>query len=192
MEKKLTKNEKGITLVALIITIIILLILAVVSIRAITGDSILEKAEVGKNKYEEAKVEEEGKLNEYSDAMDIYAENSKGELKGTIDYKNSDGDTITLDFNNMSGSLMGEETSNLVTDGKTYTISGKETFPNATYKLFGMKGKNGYVILVNENYCIFLGEFAQNEDEIKDLIDQGESDNKENKITTDSNVFVRQ
>ena len=46
--------------------------------------------------------------------------------------------------------------------------------------------------MVNENYCIFLGEFAQNEDEIKDLIDQGESDNKENKITTDSNVFVRQ
>ncbi len=190
MEKKLTKNEKGITLVALIITIIILLILAVVSIRAITGDSILEKAEVGKNKYEEAKVEEEGKLNEYSDAMDIYAGNSKGELKGIITYKNDD--TITMNFDEMNVLLSGEGTFKTITDGKTYTISGKETFPNATYKLFGMEGNNGYIILVNENYCIFLGEFAQNEDAIKVLIDQWESYNKANKITIDGNVFTRQ
>ena len=61
MEKKLTKNEKGITLVALIITIIILLILAVVSIRAITGDNILGKAEAGKNMYSETEEEEKVK-----------------------------------------------------------------------------------------------------------------------------------
>ena len=65
MEKRLTKNEKGITLVALIITIIVLLILAVVSIRAITGDNILGKAETGKNKYEKARKDELDILKSY-------------------------------------------------------------------------------------------------------------------------------
>ncbi len=70
MEKRLTKNEKGITLVALIITIIILLILAVVSIRAITGDNILEKAEAGKEKYTNSKEVEEDRLRNYVDYLD--------------------------------------------------------------------------------------------------------------------------
>ncbi len=70
MEKKLTKNEKGITLVALIITIIILLILAVISIRAITGDNILGKAETGKNKYLDAKEQEEEKIKNYVEFID--------------------------------------------------------------------------------------------------------------------------
>ena len=47
------------------ITIIVLLILAVVSIRAITGDNILGKAETGKNKYEKARKNELGRLKEY-------------------------------------------------------------------------------------------------------------------------------
>ena len=65
MKKKLTKNEKGITLVALIITIIVLLILAVVSIRAITGDNILGKSETAKEKYESAKSNELDILKNY-------------------------------------------------------------------------------------------------------------------------------
>ncbi len=71
METKLTKNEKGITLVALIITIIILLILAVVSIRAITGDNILGKSETAKEKYESAKKDEADRLGDYTNAIQI-------------------------------------------------------------------------------------------------------------------------
>ena len=37
--KKKLKNEKGITLIALVITIIVLLILAAVSIATLTGDN---------------------------------------------------------------------------------------------------------------------------------------------------------
>ena len=81
MEKKLTKNEKGITLVALIITIIILLILAVVSIRAITGDNILGKAEAGKEKYESAKKEEEKTLGDYVDSMDLNKNSGSSDAK---------------------------------------------------------------------------------------------------------------
>ena len=70
MEKKLTKNEKGITLVALIITIIVLLILAVISIRAITGDNILGKSETAKEKYESAKSNELDILKNYENNIE--------------------------------------------------------------------------------------------------------------------------
>ncbi len=70
MEKKLTKKEKGITLVALIITIIILLILAVISIRAITGDNILGKSEKAKEKYESAKSNELDILKDYENSIE--------------------------------------------------------------------------------------------------------------------------
>ena len=59
---KLTKIEKGITLVALIITIIILLILAIVSIRAIKDGGILSKTQSAKEVYSEAEEEEKIKL----------------------------------------------------------------------------------------------------------------------------------
>ena len=70
MEKELTKNEKGITLVALIITIIVLLILAVISIRAITGDNILGKSETAKEKYESAKSNELDILKNYENNIE--------------------------------------------------------------------------------------------------------------------------
>lgn len=56
------KQEKGITLVALIITIIVLLILAVVSVGVIQEDGIIRKAQLAAQKHEEAKLEEEMKL----------------------------------------------------------------------------------------------------------------------------------
>ena len=62
---KRTKNNKGITLVALIITIVILLILAVVSINAIQNDGILEYAENAKTSYTQGQVNEQGTLKGY-------------------------------------------------------------------------------------------------------------------------------
>ena len=66
----LTKNEEGITLVALIIKIIVLLILAVVSIRAITGDNILGKSETAKEKYESTKSNELDILKDYENSIE--------------------------------------------------------------------------------------------------------------------------
>ena len=59
---KLTKNQKGITLVALIITIIVLLILAVVSIRAIKDGGILSKTQTAKETYSESEEKEKIQL----------------------------------------------------------------------------------------------------------------------------------
>lgn len=59
---KFRRNEKGITLVALIITVIILLILAVISIKAVKDGGILNKTQVVKKVYSEAEEAEKIKL----------------------------------------------------------------------------------------------------------------------------------
>ena len=61
MKTKL-KNNKGITLVALIITIIVLLILAMVSIRLVMNGGIIDRAEKGTKAYTESEVQEQIKL----------------------------------------------------------------------------------------------------------------------------------
>ena len=54
MLSKKSKNDNGITLVALVITIIILLILAGISISALTNTGIFKSAKDAKTKSEEA------------------------------------------------------------------------------------------------------------------------------------------
>lgn len=57
------KNEKGITLIALVVTIIVLLILAGVSISMIMGENgIVNRAQDSKEKTKEAELEEEVEL----------------------------------------------------------------------------------------------------------------------------------
>ena len=62
MEKRYSKSNKGITLVALIITIVVLLILTAVIIKEINGDGIIGKAKSGSNKFKIASIIEELEL----------------------------------------------------------------------------------------------------------------------------------
>ena len=56
MMRKNLKNQKGITLIALVVTIIILLILAGISIATLTGENgLLNKANVAKEESKKAK-----------------------------------------------------------------------------------------------------------------------------------------
>ena len=58
--KKITKEQNGITLVALVITIVILIILAVISITAVFGENgLIKRAQEAKNMTEEATRNEE-------------------------------------------------------------------------------------------------------------------------------------
>ena len=64
------KNNKGVTLVALVVTIIVLIILAGISINLILGDNgIITIAKKAKENTELAKVEEEKALNEFHEQM---------------------------------------------------------------------------------------------------------------------------
>ena len=65
MKEKQMKNNKGITLVALVVTIIILIILAGISINMLVGtDGLITKAKQAKENIELAQTEEQTRLNE--------------------------------------------------------------------------------------------------------------------------------
>ena len=74
MSKEEIKNTKGITLIALVITIIVLLILAGVSIAMLTGQNgILTQAQRAKNETNSAAENEAGRLDEYNNIINNYA-----------------------------------------------------------------------------------------------------------------------
>ena len=76
------KQEKGITLVALIITIIILLILAVVSIMAVTGTGLFAKASDAVDKYDNSTEKENFVMDNHIATIDSYNPgNGGGSLK---------------------------------------------------------------------------------------------------------------
>lgn len=65
------KENKGITLVALVVTIIVLIILAGISISLLLGDNgIIQKAQAGGEKYKEAAIKEHLQLL----AADVFAD----------------------------------------------------------------------------------------------------------------------
>ena len=80
MNKNLkNKQEKGITLIALVVTIVVLLILAGVSISLVLNNNgVISKAKDAKNQYAEAQTNEEKQLNEVSDWIDTKVGDTTG------------------------------------------------------------------------------------------------------------------
>ena len=70
--KKILKNTKGITLVALVITIVILLILAGISISALTNTGIFQKAKDAKEKSEAEEKQQSETLDNYEKELNKY------------------------------------------------------------------------------------------------------------------------
>ena len=93
-QKRMQKNSKGITLIALVITIIVLLILAGVTIATLTGDNgILNQAGKAKDKTTEAEAIER---------VQVEVAGSYG-LDGTIDK-----DQLNKNLGNIAGLKIGE------------------------------------------------------------------------------------
>ena len=83
------KNNKGITLVALVITIIVLLILAGVSISMVSGDDgIISRASSASEKTNEATAQEVEDLEESKDYIDNFV---AGNYKVTFNYNDATG-----------------------------------------------------------------------------------------------------
>lgn len=70
------KNEIGITLLALVITIIILLILAGVTISMLANEGIIGKANLAKERYENAQDYENNQLDKFDNLIDKYNTNN--------------------------------------------------------------------------------------------------------------------
>ena len=73
------KQEKGITLIALVVTIVVLLILAGVSISLVLNNNgVISKAKDAKNQYAEAQANEEKHFNEVTDWIDTKVGDTTG------------------------------------------------------------------------------------------------------------------
>ncbi len=78
------KQERGITLIALVVTIVVLLILAGVSISLVLNNNgVISKAKDAKNQYAEAQTNDEKQLNEVTDWIDTKVGDTTG---GGSDY----------------------------------------------------------------------------------------------------------
>ena len=90
MNKKLkNKQEKGITLIALVVTIIIMLILAGVSIKlAIDNNGVIENAKEAKDQYEQAQANDESGLEDLASKLkeQIDANKNNNSGSGSSDY----------------------------------------------------------------------------------------------------------
>lgn len=115
--KKILKNTKGITLVALVITIIILLILAGISISALTNTGIFQKAKDAKQKSNDAALDQNTKLDEYENELDKY-------LPQKLIDKVNDGTIKVGDY--ISYTPDGASTENILQELATYSGSENE------------------------------------------------------------------
>ena len=87
MKKEIkNKQEKGITLIALVVTIVVLLILAGVSLSLVLNNNgVISKAKEAKNRYAEAQTNEEKHLNEVSDWIKEIVGDTTGGSGSTVD-----------------------------------------------------------------------------------------------------------
>ena len=119
IENTKKNNNRGITLIALVVTVIVLLILATVSIQMLTGENgIIRRAKEAKDNTEKATAGEKIKL-EVLGSMDIYGTPNANKLKTAL---TSIGATVkgsTLPF---LATLDGHDFT-ISEDGTTYEIS---------------------------------------------------------------------
>ena len=129
--KKMAKERRGVTLIALVITIIVLLILAGVTIAMLTGDNgIISKAMQAKNKTEEARKTEEAGLKKIENYI-----NGKSAEAGVVVQ-----DLKSIKSDGTEGEVIGEK----VSDG----AEGVVPVPNGFYYVGGTV-KSGAVISDN-------------------------------------------
>ena len=122
------KNNRGITLIALVVTIVVLLILAGVSINALFGNSgIIEKAKEAQNKMDQAAENDQKGINELSNWIDNNINNSdkngsseftigtkKYKMEGNMTWKDWVGslynvDKYKIDGNETNGTILRED-----------------------------------------------------------------------------------
>ena len=106
MLSKKSKNNNGITLVALVISIIILLILATISIQSLTNTGLFAKAQEAKEKTKNATENQAKILNEYEDELNKYvsgASKAKTDWTGKVNKPKLMAGMTAIKFNDPTG-----------------------------------------------------------------------------------------
>ena len=135
MKEGKMRQERGITLIALVVTIVVLIILATVSINAVLGQNgIIGKAKQAKESYEKSVKAEDTAMQELLNEMAQYDTDNSGLGGGTTKPEEGitatvEGKTVTITKDNVAtylGRVVSnyKPTTNTVTVGtNTYTVS---------------------------------------------------------------------
>ena len=135
MKEGKMRQERGITLIALVVTIVVLIILATVSINAVLGQNgIIGKAKQAKESYEKSVKAEDTAMQELLNEMAQYNTYNSGSGGGTTKPEEGitatvEGKTVTITKDNVAdylGRVVSnyKPTTNTVTIGSTtYTVS---------------------------------------------------------------------
>ena len=87
--KKLKKQAKGITLIALVVTIIVLLILAGIALNLTIGQNgIFSRAQTAANTWRNAETNEQLAMNDFADLIDNYTNQKENEIDASTVSKN--------------------------------------------------------------------------------------------------------
>lgn len=159
IKKDRKSNEKGITLIALIITIIILIILAAVSLKAVFSDRLLDVATSGVDNYVTAQEEEGEEFNNVDRYIKVatnkkpnievlrYSDRTASSMKITAMATDGDGENLTYKL------YVGETKENLSeqTDIKEKVEQGTEVSWTVTVK--DATSVYYYKVIVSDEYA---------------------------------------
>lgn len=177
MKEIKTRNNKGITLIALVITIIIVLILATIIIVVQNdGNSIINKAVSSKTENEKAKDKEQVELLAEKYLIDYMGNNENSSLADYLSTK-LNGNNIGESYIEMDGRFIS------VINTNQYTINGK-ILENGTIKwgiLWREAQESGEKIITNGSVNLNVGEYVNYDPE---------KGAKENSITGYNNQVV--
>ena len=144
--KKIKPENKGITLIALVITIIILLILATISIQSLTNTGLFQKANEAKDKTKNATENQAKTLNEYEDELNKYiSETKEYKLADKVkvgDYVKYEPDTASTD------SILQELETYSGSDANTTSTSTLTQEKDLNWRVLDIQ--NGQVRLISE------------------------------------------
>ena len=130
------KQEKGITLIALVVTIVVLLILAGVSVNALFGNSgIIEKAKEAQNKMNQATQKDLDAINELNNWIDGKINGSSGENTTGGNTTGGDDTSTTQKISTLVGKVVDKNTKAEDAYGNKITIpKGFKVLANGTAK----------------------------------------------------------
>ena len=126
---KITKDQKAITLIALIITIIVLLVLAGVALSNLTGNnSIIDNANYAVQKYNASAGNDQKVLNQVEELFARYmGESANNDATGDNDDNNTPTQSYTITYNANGGTgTMEEQTSGAIATNAFTAPEGKQ------------------------------------------------------------------
>lgn len=151
MKNKFRKNE-AITLVALIVTIILLLILAGISIASLTGNGLFEKAQLAKEKQENAQIKENETLGDYENEIGQYVDGNRE----TITVDKEEYYSLVNKVNNIGKMYSTKELITTNIPSSTTTSVLKLTLEPGKYVISGSVDGTGFGLGIGYNNYIFI------------------------------------